>query len=207
MSSHGQRVASAAEYESGVARALVAHKERGQLSLARQLGVMLANAVFVLRVVGPSQPLLLIPCPSNRLANRARGQDHAFRLAKAAARSLNRLGVRCTVSRSLSMGRPVLDQVGLSTAQRLANVRGAFVARPAPDHAPGVVVVDDVTTTGATLSEAGRALGQAGWLVIGSAVIARPTSRRDPVDDPATTHSTSQPPRIGSRGSAHPGLA
>jgi predicted amidophosphoribosyltransferase len=67
----------------------------------------------------------------------------------------------------------MVDQVGLSPGDRFVNAGGAFVARRGLDGAPEVIVVDDVTTSGATLVEADRALRVAGWRVRGCAVVAR----------------------------------
>jgi predicted amidophosphoribosyltransferase len=56
--------------------------------------------------------------------------------------------------------RATRSQVGLDRAGRAANVEGAFVCRPG---VPAVVgLVDDVTTSGATLAAAGSALLTAG---------------------------------------------
>ena len=59
---------------------------------------------------------------------------------------------------------------------RAANLAGALQAR-GPLHGLPVVLVDDVVTTGATLTEASRALGAAGARVCGAAVVAA-TQRR-----------------------------
>jgi predicted amidophosphoribosyltransferase len=67
----------------------------------------------------------------------------------------------------------VADQAGLSAAQRDANVRGALCVPGRLDlGGTGVVLVDDVVTTGATLTEAARAVGAAGGRVLGGAVVA-----------------------------------
>ena len=51
------------------------------------------------------------------------------------------------------------------------------------------IIVDDVLTTGATLSEAARALHLAGALVAGAVVLAatRPPDSADPADAPGAT--------------------
>ncbi|MFO0974105.1 MAG: phosphoribosyltransferase family protein [Phycisphaerae bacterium] len=78
-----------------------------------------------------------------------------------AARVSRAIGV--PVRRWLGMARTVRPQLGLSAGEREANVRGAFAARRATRVAGRTVcVVDDVTTTGATLREAARALRSAG---------------------------------------------
>jgi competence protein ComFC len=68
-------------------------------------------------------------------------------------------------SRVLSKKSGTPSQVGLSLAERRANVAGAFQARP--DKIQGiqgkrVLVVDDVTTSGATMEACAAALSKAG---------------------------------------------
>ena len=73
----------------------------------------------------------------------------------------------------LRVGRSMHDAAGLSAAARAANVAGAYVCRrPAPVRAGPVILVDDVITTGASLREAARCLGLAGYRVQACAVIA-----------------------------------
>ncbi len=66
------------------------------------------------------------------------------------------------------------SQVGLSRAERLRQVTGTFVTR-SPNLITGqrVLVVDDVLTTGATLSEAAAVLKSAGAKSVWAAVAAK----------------------------------
>jgi len=54
----------------------------------------------------------------------------------------------------------VRDSAGLSVAERRANLAGTFLRRPGAVPSPGalLVLVDDVLTSGATLTEAAAAL-------------------------------------------------
>ena len=154
-------VVAAATYDGVVRSLLLAHKERGRLALAGPLGAALAGAA-----AAHGGGVLLVPVPSSPASVRARGHDHARRLAAVAGR---RLGLRSAAV--LAQARAVDDQAGLDTAARAANLAGALRARRRLDGLD-VVVVDDVVTTGATLAEAARALGDAGACVRGAAVVA-----------------------------------
>ena len=167
-------LAAAARYDGAVRAVLLAHKEHGRTGLAGPLGAALGGAVALLR---PPVGALLVPVPSSPSAVRARGHDHARRLAQAAAR---RTGLRAAPL--LAHGRSVADQAGLSTAARAANLAGALVARRALTSEVVLVVVDDVVTTGATLVEAARALAAAGATVHGAAVVAATVRRAAPAD-------------------------
>lgn len=154
-------VHAAAPYADAVRSVLLAHKERGALPLARPLGVALAGAVREGPVGLPGGPVLLVPVPSGRGAVRARGHDPARRIALAAAAELRRAGMPARVLAVLRQRRPVADQTGLDGPRRLENLAGALsvTAGGAGLLREGrVVLVDDVMTTGASLTEAARAV-------------------------------------------------
>lgn len=102
-------------------------------------------------------PDLFVPVPLHAARRRARGFNQADLLAEALARRRAR-----PVAAALERGRATRSQVGLGRAARLANVGGAFRARQriAPHETIGLV--DDVTTSGATLVAATETLVEAG---------------------------------------------
>jgi predicted amidophosphoribosyltransferase len=164
----------------GVVRALiVVHKEHGRLSLARPLGAALARATAAAAARDGTLPtrVALVPVPSSPVAVRRRGHDPTLRISEQAASWLRAHGVAAGVVRGLRQSRRIDDQAGLGHAARAANLAGALAARPALAERVRrmrgcVVVVDDVVTTGATLSEAVRAVRAAGVPIAGTAVIA-----------------------------------
>ncbi len=174
----------AAEHGGPVGRAVVAFKDDQVRRLAAPLGALLARAVraalvdaAVLPPAGPAPapiprtPIWLVPVPSRRAAVRARGADHMAVLAARAARELRRTGLQAHRLRCLEHALTTRDQVGLSGAARRANLAGALRAGALP--AGVLVVVDDVSTTGATLNEAVRALRTAGGQVHSAGTLTR----------------------------------
>jgi ComF family protein len=143
------------------------------LSAAAVLGRMLAEAVSKLDCVADSDHMLVIPVPLHRRKLRERGFNHCELIAKAA--------LKLTLGRELSMDTGVLkrsretqSQTGLTRHQRRENVRGAFVVeKPAMVAGRNVLLVDDVFTTGTTVSECARTLLRAGASNVYVATVAR----------------------------------
>ncbi len=168
-------VYAAGEYAEQLRTALIGYKERGRRQLVGPLAGYLADAVdCAVRAAAPRPPELaaprspvLIPVPSSRLAARSRGGDHVFRLARAVGRQLD-----LPVVRAVALVGPVGDSAGLSAEQRRLNLAGRMVASPPAAGCFRPILVDDIVTTGATLTETARALAVAGWPPGAAAVVA-----------------------------------
>lgn len=163
----------AGRYEGVLARTVVAWKENGRHGLSTPLGLLLAGVVeeAVSPRLGPRDPVVLVPIPTSLRNRRIRGADLTARMARRAAVELRELGRPATVATILRLRRPVRDQTSLGREDRRLNLDGAYLARPGGVTAP-VVVVDDVVTTGATVTEAVRALRSAGPGPLVAAVVA-----------------------------------
>ncbi|HEX2741932.1 MAG TPA: ComF family protein [Rubrobacter sp.] len=135
----------------GVGKEIVhALKYRGYRSVVEKLA-----APLMLQVLEDSRFDAVVPVPLHRARRRKRGFNQAELLARGVAEKIN-----ATVSDTLKVVRTTRDQVELSAAQRRANVAGAYTARnPLSGR---VLLVDDVFTTGATMSACAATLVEAG---------------------------------------------
>ena len=136
----------------GALRAIVhAFKYDGRRSLAAELGrLMRTRGADVLAGAD-----VAVPVPLHRSRRRERGFDQAADLAR---------HVGLPVVHALRRLRPTAVQASLPAARRHANVRDAFALEQRRVSLDGriVVLIDDVSTTGATLEACARALGEAG---------------------------------------------
>ncbi len=122
-----------AVYDGPCRQILLAFKERGRLDAPGPLVSALARAVAAARVISAHNgPVVLVPVPPTRAALRRRGFDHVRRLGDGAARVLRRAGVPTRVVPMLRSAGPVADQAGLTAADRVANLDGAFILRHSP---------------------------------------------------------------------------
>ncbi|MCU1513938.1 MAG: hypothetical protein JWO10_1028 [Microbacteriaceae bacterium] len=155
----GTPVVSALRYEAVARRAILEFKEQGRTDIARAL----ADAFAVSIAAALHGQVELAALPVGRAAFRRRGYDP----------------VRLLLARA-HLGRPsaVLQdahqravQKGLDSGARRLNLAGSL-------HAVGDVrgrrflIVDDVVTTGATITEAAGVLRRAGAEVVGAATLA-----------------------------------
>jgi ComF family protein len=151
-------------------RGLIRLKYRRDLPLADTLAEWAAPLLAA--ATWPSD--LIVPVPLAADKTRIRGYNQAALLARPLA---DHLGLQCDAG-ALRRLRELRSQVGLSRAERDANVAQAFLA--VGDRVAGrrVLVVDDTCTTGATLRACAQALHQAGAADVRGFAIAQAHLRR-----------------------------
>src|SRR5438128_3871580 len=153
----GRLAIRAAGAHAGPLRAAIRRlKYGGEPGLAEDLGVLVALELARDLARGVTIDAVL-PVPLHRSRAAGRGYDQAFLLAHAVAAHTG-LPLRPALHR-IRGGRP---QVELDRVARAANIRGAFVAEAGALRGLRVALVDDVTTTGATLMDAAVAARAAG---------------------------------------------
>ena len=136
----------------GVGKEVVhALKYRGYRAVVERL--MAPLMVATLDVESRFDAVVVVPLHRSRL--RKRGFNQAEIMAKAVAKVIN-----APVSARMEAVRKTRDQVTLTAPQRKTNVSGAFRTRE--PMRGRVLLVDDVFTTGATMSECAKTLTRAG---------------------------------------------
>ena len=143
-------VRSCARYDGPLVRAVLHLKYRPNPRLAAVMAGWLAE---IYRREG-WQATLVVPVPLGRERLRQRGYNQAGLVASELAKAL---GLPAEPE-GLKRARETRSQVGLDTLARLRNVEDAFQAHPPAVAGHTVLLVDDLYTTGATLSSCAQAL-------------------------------------------------
>jgi ComF family protein len=153
-----------------VRRALHQLKYAGETRLATPLGEAVARRWLRVGAGGD----LLVPVPVHAERRRHRGYDQAELIAAAAGRHL---GV--PMAPLLERSRATKAQFDLDRRHRASNVAGAFRLRAGGEHLGArpldgrwIVLVDDVVTTGATLSACAAPLLEAGAIGVSAVTVA-----------------------------------
>jgi ComF family protein len=168
------RAAAYGSYESGLRELIHLLKYGGVRPAANVLGRMLAEAIATLEQEFPAESVAVVLVPLHRTKLRQRGFNQAELIARAAMKMRPRGDRLHLCAGVLERKRDTASQIGLTGHQRRENLKGAFaVAQPELVKGREVLVVDDVYTTGATVSECTRVLRRAGATKVWVATVAR----------------------------------
>lgn len=142
-------------YAAPMDRFIIALKFNRQLIYAKLLGDLLAEDLIKYYEKNP-KPAVIIPVPLHAERLCERGYNQALEIAKPIAKALKIPVERYSCKRIKNTA----AQTGLSAKERRQNVKQAFaVNHKISEH---VAVIDDVITTGSTITEFCKVLRQAG---------------------------------------------
>jgi ComF family protein len=152
------------DYAGGVKKLIHALKFRGDSHAAAHLAWLLAARLDARRLASV-QAVVPVPLHPGRLAERGYDQTALIFRSWAARQGWPWL-------EALARTRPTAPQWELAPAERRKNIRGAFaVTRPDLIKGKTILLVDDIVTTGITMSECAKVLKRAGAAkVIGLAI-------------------------------------
>lgn len=153
------------EYDGRLRAIIHALKYDGHRTIARPLArLLIASAGRVLHDAD-----FAVPVPLHRARRRARGFNQAAEIAR---------HLTIPALDALKRTRATVSQTDLPADARHANVRNAFALRRRVDvHGRVIVLVDDVSTTGATLEACARVLLDSGAREVRALTAARVVSR------------------------------
>ncbi len=151
-----RRTYGAMRYDGAVEEAIKLFKFNGRERLAGPLGALLVD--FARREMECGDYDLLVPVPLHKVRQRARGYNQSEWLAREGLAAFP--GAR--LDTSLARIRPTRTQSRLHGKARQSNVRGAFAVSGDSVAGRRILLVDDVVTSGGTVTECARALIRAG---------------------------------------------
>ncbi len=168
------KAAAYGSYESGLRDLIHMLKYQQVRPAANVLGRMLAEVIAGLEPSWAESNVLVVPVPLFPAKLRRRGFNQAELIACMALKlspSRERYSLCCEV---LERSRDTQSQIGLTRHQRRENMRGAFRIKNR-ERVSGreILLVDDVFTTGTTVSECARVLRRAGAARVWVATVAR----------------------------------
>jgi len=154
-----------AVFENPVQAALHRLKYRRDIGIGEALSNQMS--AFIRQLEWPVDTLIPIPLGKKRLRERGYNQ-----VAMVAIPLSIQLGLDYQPS-ALVRARETRSQVGLSAGERQENVKNAFLAGRKKANGRNILLMDDVSTTGATLSSAAEALYASGAREVYALTIAR----------------------------------
>ncbi len=140
------------------------------------LGRVLAEAIANLEPVMPVGKIAVVPVPLYKRKQAQRGFNQAEMIAREALKGLSRPERFELRTGILLRRRETASQIGLTSHQRRENMRGAFAVNDAMRSdivKRDILLIDDVVTTGTTVSECARVLLRAGAARVWVATVAR----------------------------------
>ena len=161
-------------YEGGLRELIHLLKYEQVRPAAGVLGRMLREAIADLEPSFRAAEILVVPVPLYSRKLRQRGFNQSEVIVRAALKLVPPKDRLTLDAGALERRRETQSQTGLTRHQRRENIRGAFVvAKPQKVKGREILLVDDVFTTGTTVSECARILRRAGASKVFVATVAR----------------------------------
>ena len=151
-----------ADYNEFTGSVILEAKESANKVAIDLLACSIARSIIrAIKDLSICQPIVLTTIPSQHSANRRRGRDHIKDLTEVIIGKLEAIDIFPLYLPLLIPSKKIQDQSKLNSQQRKVNVYQAFLARQSEISIGGVILIDDLVTTGASILEGVRALNEA----------------------------------------------
>ena len=188
-----ERAVAYGSYEGGLRDLIHVLKFQQVRPAAAVLGRVLAELIASLEQVMPVGRIAVVPVPLHSRKRAQRGFNQAEMIARGALKKLSRPKRFELCTGILLRQRETESQIGLTSHQRRENMRGAFaVSDPTRILKRDILLIDDVVTTGTTVSECARVLLRAGAARVWVATVARTLKISDLIGMPENMTGISQ---------------
>jgi predicted amidophosphoribosyltransferase len=151
-----------ADYNEFTGSVILEAKESANKVAIDLLACSIARSIIrAIKDLSICQPIVLTTIPSQHSANRRRGRDHIKDLTEVVIGKLEAIDIFPLYLPLLNPAKKIQDQSKLNSQQRKANMYQAFLTRQSEISIGGVILIDDLVTTGASILEGIRALNEA----------------------------------------------
>jgi predicted amidophosphoribosyltransferase len=150
------------DYNEYSSRVILAAKEIGNKLAIKLLANAIARSIkFAVLEQNFNGQIILVSIPSQKNVIRNRGRDHISDLTSQVINGLSGMGYNAKYVPMLSLAKKSKDQSTLNSHERLVNMQNAFTVNNSLNSQDGIFLIDDVITTGASIREGVRAVGEA----------------------------------------------
>ena len=156
------------DYNKEAASIILLAKENFNTQAIKVLSKSIADSIiFALKDLSISQSVSIVTVPSSKSSIRRRGRDHIDYLAIEVVKQIKYQGFACEYVPLLIVKKNIKDQSKLNGRQRIENTKGKFGLRGCEFPQDAIFLIDDLVTTGSSMSEAIRALSEAKMRISG----------------------------------------
>lgn len=157
---HIRAIRGAAYYDGAVGAAIRLFKFNKKTTLKNPLAALMQE--FAEEEMDAEAYDLIVPVPLYKTRQRERGFNQSLELALL----VQAVFPETVIDQSLKRIRPTTAQSSLTGSERAKNVRGAFAVEGDGCKGKRVLLIDDVITTGETVTECAKALKRAGAIFV-----------------------------------------
>lgn len=156
-------------YDNSVSTVILKAKEERNRQAQDLIAIAIFNSALQIFKRSNRAPCLLIPIPSSPSAIRKRGESFLHPIIRKVISMAKSEGLDWEWADLLVHTKKVRDQAGLNSQERQRNLEGVFELREGTMEARPIILIDDVITTGSTLTNAILAIRERNMTVLGAA--------------------------------------